>query len=333
MAQSELGDVFKITLSFDDARVHDLTIQYFDTLPVATSLHITKHGLLLATSEVGDQCGFSSSLTHSCVYQFFSLGDGDVAEASFSTLLGADGSVQIPLFSPRELTNINPIHFLPSLAPLIKLHAADLRGEGSPHLYAHCGRGSRAQLKVLQHGLSVSLLSQNTLPYAPRGLWTLRDEHSGCDKFMVISFNNATIVLSVGDAVEQVNDTGFKADEATLLAGVLDGGSYLQVCPGGFRQIFEDGHTKVWDPPSRRSIVCAAMNSRQVVVALSNGEVVYFELDEQYAWAERESLNRKEEVTCSPHKPCAHRFWWWGTETARVACTAWRPRRCWRRFR
>ena len=164
--------MFKITLSFDDARVHDLTIQYFDTLPVATSLHITKHGLLLATSEVGDQCDFSFSLTRSCVYQFFSLGDGDVAEASFSTLLGADGSVQIPLFSPRELTNIKPIHFLPSLAPLIKLHtphqtprrssnstpliklhAADLRGEGSPQLYALCGRGSRAQLKVLQHGL------------------------------------------------------------------------------------------------------------------------------------------------------------------------------------
>ena len=75
------------------------------------------------------------------------------------------------------------------------------------------------------------------------------------------------------------------------------------------------------------------MNSRQVVVALSNGEMVYFELDEQYAWAERESLNRKEEVTYSPHKPCAHRFWWWGTETARAACTAWRPRRCWRRSR
>ena len=110
---------------------------------------------------------------------------------------------------------------------------------------------------MLQHGLSVSLLSQNTLPYAPRGLWTLRDEHSGCDKFMVISFNNATIVLSVGDAVEQVNDTGFKADEATLLAGVLDGGSYLQVCPSGFRQIFEDGHTKVWDPPPAGGRSCA----------------------------------------------------------------------------
>ena len=34
-------------------------------------------------------------LSHSCVYQFFSLGDGDVAEASFSTLLGADDKAGI----------------------------------------------------------------------------------------------------------------------------------------------------------------------------------------------------------------------------------------------
>ena len=71
---------------------------------------------------------------------------------------------------------------------------------------------------MLQQGLSVSLLSQNTLPYAPRGLWTLRDEHSGFDRYMVISFNNATIVLAVGETVEQVANTGFKADDATLFA-------------------------------------------------------------------------------------------------------------------
>lgn len=35
--------------------VHDLTVKYFDTIPTATTLHITKHGMLLATSEVGDQ--------------------------------------------------------------------------------------------------------------------------------------------------------------------------------------------------------------------------------------------------------------------------------------
>ena len=276
MAQNELGDLFKITLDYDDTHVHDMRVKYFDTIPTATTLHITKHGLLLATSEVGDQSLLLPRLMSSCLYQFLGLGDDDAAEASFSTALGADGSVQVPLFSPRALVNLKPLDFVPSLSPLIKLHAADLRGEGSPQLYALCGRGSRSQLKVLQQGLSVSLLSQNTLPYAPRGLWTLRDEHSGFDRYMVISFNNATIVLAVGETVEQVANTGFKADDATLFAGVMDGGSFLQVCSGGFRQLFEDGHTKIWDPPSRRSIVCAAANSRQIVIALSNGEVVYF---------------------------------------------------------
>lgn len=206
--------------------------------------------------------------------------------------------MNVPVFSPRELTNLRPVDLIPSLSPLIKVHAEDLRGDGTPQLYALCGRSSRSQLKVLQQGLSVSLLSQNTLPYAPSGLWTLRDPHSGIDRFMIISFNNATIVLSVGKSVEQVMDTGFKLDESTLIAGMLEGNSFLQVCPGGFRQIFEDGHTKLWEPPSRRSITAAAMNLRQIVVALSNGEVLYFELDERLEWVERESMNHREEVIC-----------------------------------
>lgn len=53
--QSEYGDLYKITLSFDSSHVHDLVVKYFDTIPAATTLHITKKGFLLATSEVGDQ--------------------------------------------------------------------------------------------------------------------------------------------------------------------------------------------------------------------------------------------------------------------------------------
>lgn len=265
-----------------------MTVKYFDTIPTATSLHITKCGFLLATSEVGDHC----------LYQFVKLGEDDAAEASYSTFLGEDGTVQVPVFSPRELTNINPLDYVPSNAPLIKLRAMDFKGEQTPKLYTLCGRASRSQLKVLQQGLSITTVLENTLPYAPRGIWTLRDSASSFDRYMVISFNNATIVLSVGDSVEQVMDTGFQLDESTILAGILEGGSMLQVSPGGFRQIFEDNHFKLWEPPSRRSIVCAAMNARQIAIALSNGEVLYFELDERLEWVERESMNLKEEVTC-----------------------------------
>lgn len=44
-----------MTLDCNAGRVHDLTVKYFDTIPPATSLHITRYGFLLATSEVGDQ--------------------------------------------------------------------------------------------------------------------------------------------------------------------------------------------------------------------------------------------------------------------------------------
>ena len=55
LIQSEFGDLYKITIDFNANKVHDLTVKYFDTIPTATTLHITKHGMLLATSEVGDQ--------------------------------------------------------------------------------------------------------------------------------------------------------------------------------------------------------------------------------------------------------------------------------------
>ena len=97
-------DLYKITLDFNASHVHDLTVKYFDTIPTATTLHITKHGMLLATSEVGDQCVWRGVFTRSCFYQFVGLGEDDAAETSFSSFLAPDGSVQVPVFSPRALT-------------------------------------------------------------------------------------------------------------------------------------------------------------------------------------------------------------------------------------
>ena len=53
--------------------------------------------------------------------------------------------MQVPVFSPRALANLRPVHTLPSLSPLLKVHAEDLRGDGTPQLFALCGRSSRSQ--------------------------------------------------------------------------------------------------------------------------------------------------------------------------------------------
>ena len=55
MAQTEQGDIFKITLNYQEEKVNDMKIQYFDTIPPATSLLIFKAGFLFAASEFGNQ--------------------------------------------------------------------------------------------------------------------------------------------------------------------------------------------------------------------------------------------------------------------------------------
>ena len=53
----------------------------------------------------------------------------------------------------------------------------------------------------------------------------------------------------------------------------------LQVHPLGIRHVLVDRRVNEWRVPSGKTIVAATTNKRQVVVALSSAELVYFELD------------------------------------------------------
>ena len=52
-----------------------------------------------------------------------------------------------------------------------------------------------------------------------------------------------------------------------------------QVHPGGIRHIRADKRINEWKPPGKKKIRLAAANERQVLVALTGGELIYFELD------------------------------------------------------
>jgi splicing factor 3B subunit 3 len=53
----------------------------------------------------------------------------------------------------------------------------------------------------------------------------------------------------------------------------------FQIYPDGIRHIRNDRRVNEWKAPGKRSIVRCAINQRQVAIALSGGEIVYFELD------------------------------------------------------
>jgi splicing factor 3B subunit 3 len=94
-----------------------------------------------------------------------------------------------------------------------------------------------------------------------------------------VSFTNATLVLSIGEAIDEATNTGIFTETTTIGIQHMGHDSIVQVYPRGIRHILGNGTMQEWNPPGNRAIVRSSMNNRQVAVALSGGEIVYFELD------------------------------------------------------
>ncbi len=90
---------------------------------------------------------------------------------------------------------------------------------------------------------------------------------------------NATLVLSIGETVEEVTDSGFLGTTPTLTCSQLGDDALVQVYPDGIRHIRADKRINVWRTPGKKTIQRCAVNRRQVVIALTGGELVYFEMD------------------------------------------------------
>ncbi|KAI8373001.1 CPSF A subunit region-domain-containing protein [Radiomyces spectabilis] len=274
LIQSEEGDLYKVTMDHAEGVVQGMTIKYFDTIPVATSLCILKSGFLFAANEFGNHHHYS----------FENLGDDpddpEISSADYMEAEEAQDETPLVYFKPRPLKNLMLVDELESLAPVTDAKVLNLADEDTPRIYTLCGRGSRSTLRILNQGLEASELAVSELPGNPSAVWTTKLRHDDqYHAYIVVSFANATLVLSIGETVEEVTDTGFLATAPTIDVVQLGEDALIQVYPQGIRHIRADRRVNEWRAPAGQSIVQAATNNRQVVVALSDGEIVYFELD------------------------------------------------------
>lgn len=285
LLQTEDGDLLKLTLDMvedDDGNptgeVLRLKVKYFDTIPVASSLCILKSGFLFSASEFGNHQ----------FYQFEKLGDDDEELEFSSDDFPADPKAPYEpvYFYPRPAENLALVESIESMNPMLDCKVANLTDDDVPQIYSVCGNGARSTFRMLKHALEVNEIVASQLPGTPTAVWTTkvrRDEEY--DAFIVLSFNNGTLVLSIGETVEEVTDTGFLSSVPTLAVQQLGDDGLIQVHPKGIRHI-RDGRVNEWAAPQHRSIVAAATNERQVAVALSSGEIVYFEMDTDGSLAE-----------------------------------------------
>ena len=191
--------------------------------------------------------------------------------------------------------------------------------EDTPQIYSLCGRGPRSTLRVLRHGLAVTVMAVSELPGNPSAVWTVKvklaffatcglpkqqkshargravqpmlvqppapckDGHSCVsararlhvclsqgshkedhDRYIVVSFTNASLVLSIGDTVEEVTDSGFLATAPTLEVVLLEDDGLLQVHSNGIRHIRQDKRVNEWRAPGKKTVERASANGRQV---------------------------------------------------------------------
>lgn len=276
LVQNEQGDLFKMSLEYNDEQVTELTIQYFDTIANSVSLNILKSGFLFAACETGNHT----------LYRFLSLGDDDdsVQTISSAQYLTGDISDYSPVFfEPRALTNLSAVNEIQSLHPMIASEVVNLdKSQEIPQIYTAGGQSVNSSFKTFIHGIAASEVVASELPDIPTNVWTTKlGDEDEFDKYIIFSFRTRTMVLSIGESVEEVSDSGFLLDVPTLAVEQLGRDSVVQIHDGGIRHIGQDLTTREWEPPYGTHVVAATTNNFQIVIALSNKSIVYFELDDE----------------------------------------------------
>ncbi len=85
-----------------------------------------------------------------------------------------------------------------------------------------------------------------------------------------------------------MQDSGFSTATPTLAVQQLGEAGLLQVHPHGLRHIRPGREVDEWTCPPGRTVITATTNKRQVVLALSTAELIYFELDPEGGLSEYE---------------------------------------------
>lgn len=284
LLQSEYGDLYKCTLVLDPNNnkiVQNLIVTVFDTIQPCNSLCIARSGLLFGASEFGNHV----------LYQFVGIGDDSTAVKServsdeLNETLGDDAAsaaTVAPVFTPsKTMTNLQFADEMPSLAPITDMLIENLSNNSedlTPQIHCLCGRGNRSSLRILRHGIAVTEMAVSELPGVPNAVWTVRASYSSpFDKYIIVSFIDATLVLSVGETVQEVTDSGFLTTTRTMQVSVMADDALVQVHKHGIRHIRTGNRISEWK--TTKPIEHAATNARQVIVALAGGQLIYFELD------------------------------------------------------
>ena len=282
LLQTDDGDVFKLTMAMGEdaqgrrtSQPESLHLKYYETYPVATQMLLIRKGYIYIAAENGDSGLYHvNDLAEDLEFEhwnnFSSAGYTADPEEAYEPLY----------FKPRGLQFTNLSVNMSNLHPLLRTQVDNPLSEDAPQIYALQGSGSRSMFKTIRHGLDVQEIVSSELGELDfSNLWALK--HRSSDTFhsyllLTSAYADKTIVLSIGDEVETMDDSPFLATRATLTAQLMGDATLVQVHARGVHSILESGTINEWPSPAHRTIVAASANERQLLLGLSSSELAFF---------------------------------------------------------
>lgn len=298
--QNELGDLFKLTftISNDGKDVLDMTLSYLDTILPCSGLNLTKNGLLFCSTEYNNNYLLQfNNLSSNLLYNVTS------SSSSKNSSLVTKKKSALKYLINTKLVNLNIISTSPSLSPLIDVVINDYFHEDIKQLYTFSGVKNASTYRILRHGVSVKEIIKTELAYKPLSLWIIKKNITDpYDSYIIITYaNNLTIIYTINNdnIKELTQDIGILTNVTTLQVSLLEDNAIIQVYSHGIRHIRTDNNrTSEWKPPGKRTILHASVNSSQVAISLTGGEIIYFELGQSGQLMEMGSIDLGKEICC-----------------------------------
>lgn len=212
--------------------------------------------------------------------------------------------------TPLPSTNayVEVVQTFPHLGPIVDF--CIIRGmghlrQGQGQVITCSGVGKDGSLRIIRNGIGISEYASEELP-GINGLFSLRRSFKDrYDRYLVQSFLSETHVLELVSAEEMAPAAlpGFDEDSSTIFAGNMEGDVIVQVTRAGIRIVdcaAPEGNSKVcWVPPKGDHISISSANARQLLVATTDRNLVYFDIDvENKNLVERGSRKMRNEVSC-----------------------------------
>lgn len=277
---TEYGDLLKIDLLWENNGMKELRVGYFDSLTrPANALCIFKSGFLCVALDGGDLTLFKIRRTEVKSFTSSLNGAGGKHAVEVTELQSSSDNI----FEVNKRDNpLQQVSTEDARSPVCALTFVNHCGP-LPTIILASGKSPCGTVRALRSEVSVECISDGLgLDFEIDRVFAFgRSLDADSDSFIVVSNRTSTKVLKIdGEVAAETGEIGLDLGKSTILAADVGENSFLQVCSDFVRVTWSEGEKKPfeWEPAQPFKIAAASSHGRQLVVALSSGRLMYFEL-------------------------------------------------------